>query len=159
MEGKLFFGGMSTDIEIKKLMDAYDDLKPGDVVSHDDVERLLGVARKENRYRTVMARFKKMMLTGKNIEMAARHGEGYAVLSASERVRKVTDDTGRIYDGLRRVHYRIASVPRAELSEHEARRADHAQVLLSKICDDMAMAKKEIAPPARTDRLPSQGIA
>lgn len=155
MDGKLYFGGMSTDIELKALMDAYGEAETGTLIPHEDLESLVGSERNTNRFRTVVARWKRTMFAKCNLEVAARPREGYVVLTPSERVQKASDDTKRIQTGLRRVHYRFAAVPREQLSQQDARRADYSQVMIAKLCDEMASARKQISPPSKPDRGPT----
>ena len=152
MDGKLYFGGMSTDIELNALMDAYGEAETGTLVTHEEIEELIGSNRNDYRYRTVVARWKRTMFAKCNLELSARPREGYVVLTPSERVQKASDDTKRIQTGLRRVHYRFAAVPRDQLSHQDARRADFSQIMIAKLCDEMASARKQIAPPSAPAR-------
>ena len=74
--------------------------------------------------------------------------EGYLVMTPSDRVRKVVEDSNRIHGHLRKVHFRTAAIPRASLTKEEEKLADHAQLVTAKICDEMATARKQIAPPS-----------
>lgn len=157
MDGKLYFGGMSTDIELKKLMDAYGEAEPGTLITHNQIADLIGAQYGTSRYGTVVSRWRRTMLAKNNIEVAARRREGYVVSTASERVQNASNAFKRIGDGLRRIHYRFAAVPRQDLSSEDARRADHSQMVVAKMCDDVASARKQISPPPAQTRSP-QGV-
>lgn len=147
MADKPYFRGIPTDIDLKKLMEAFGSAKPGDMIAHEDVAATIGAEYGSNRYRTVVSRWRKAMFATCNLELEARIGVGYAVLNASERVRSASDDFKRVGDRLRKVHFRFAAIPRTELSAEEARRADHAQVAAAKLCDDFAGARKQVEAP------------
>lgn len=151
MDGKLFFGGMSTDVELGKLMERYGETDPGALITHDEIESAIGMSRDSNRYRTVIARWKRAMFSKCNLEVTSRKGEGYVVMTPAERVQKASDDTRKINNEIRRVHYRFAVVPRSGLSDQDIRRADHSQIALAKLCDDMASARKTIEAPTRPE--------
>lgn len=149
-KGKLYFGGVSTDIELKALREHYAEVEPGKVITHEEIEAVVGVKRDTNRYRTVMTRFKRMMLLDFNVELKARSGAGYVVLTASDRVRAGIDSGHKIHRQIRKTHYRLTVIPREQLSNEEVRRADHAQMVMSKLSDDLNVARKQIAPPSRS---------
>jgi hypothetical protein len=151
MNGKLFFGGMSTDTELGKLMDIFSEAVPGTLITHDEIESAIGVRRDSNRYWTVLTRWKRAMFSKCNLEVASRKGEGYVVMTPAERVQKASDDTRKINNEVRRVHYRFAAIPRSGLSDQDIRRADHSQIALAKLCDDMASARKTIEAPTRPE--------
>jgi len=148
VDGKLYFGGMSTDLEIKALREHVAEAKPGDVLRHEAIERVVGVERSSNRYRAIVSRFKKLLFSERNIELKSMRLEGYLVMTPSDRVRKVVEDSNRIHGHLRKVHFRTAAIPRASLTKEEEKLADHAQLVTAKICDEMATARKQIAPPS-----------
>ena len=85
-ESKLFFGGMNVENELKLMDKAFSEAKPGDVIPHEDIEKTINLSRKESRYRTVISRWRRDMLKTKNLDIESRRGEGYAVLTPTERV-------------------------------------------------------------------------
>lgn len=146
--GKLYFAGMSTDNEIRALFEQFGSANKGQIITHDQIEGIVGVRRDSHRYRTITGRFVREMLKSKNLELACQRNEGYRVLTDSERLGKAEKDTGKTHRAMKKIHYRIATIPRGQLTTEESRRADHAQVLVAKIVDDMGSARKQIAPPA-----------
>jgi hypothetical protein len=86
MGNTVFFGGVPTQKDIKALAQRFADIDVGDEISHADIESCTGLSRKESRYQTVVAAWRKMLLNEKNIELGAVPGVGFRVLNNSERV-------------------------------------------------------------------------
>jgi hypothetical protein len=63
MERLSFFGGVPTDPDIKRLRDHFPDsqMQEGAQFPYADVEEVLGVDRKSNRFRTVTTRWRKIV--------------------------------------------------------------------------------------------------
>lgn len=82
---KAFFGGMPTGVDVRKIDSAFQNLAIGDEVAHDDMERVLGIARTQSRYRTVTNAWRKSKLRD-GVEIGAVASVGFRVLSEVERV-------------------------------------------------------------------------
>lgn len=145
---KIYRGPVSTDAEVKVLMEKYSTAKPGEIVQHDTIEKLTETKRGTARYCTVVARWKRAMYEKSNLLLKARPGEGYAILSAAERVQKVCDDTGKVTTRLYTIHREASSVPRSELSKEDAKVADHIQIVSARMAQTLAKETKTIAPPS-----------
>lgn len=83
---KVFFGGVPTGADVRKLIDAFGTPAPGDQIGHDEIAQVIGVDRKSARYRTVTLAWRKELLTRHNTDLACVSGEGYRALTDAERV-------------------------------------------------------------------------
>ena len=146
-ESKLFFGGMNVENELKLMDKAFSEAKPGDVIPHEDIEKTINLSRKESRYRTVISRWRRDMLKTKNLDIESRRGEGYAVLTPTERVSSGSRHIGLHNRAMKRTFYRVSTIPREQLDSTEAKTADHLQVFMAKMIDDMSSASRQISPP------------
>lgn len=152
MEQRMFFGAINTDHEIAQLRLRFASAEPGAVLAHQDIAEAAGIDPGTSRYRTVVERFRKILLVEKNIELVSLRGEGYQVLTASGRLSEGVRRGERIRRAIRGAHYRMMLIPRAELSDAEVRQADHAQMFLAKAADDFATAKKQLSAPSPVTR-------
>lgn len=146
-ESKLFFGGMNVEGELKQLNETFGDAKPGDIIAHEAIEQTIGVSRNSSRYHTILRRWRRDMLKTRNLDIESRRGEGYAVLTPTERVSSGTRHLGLHTKAMKRTVYRVSTIPREQLDSTEAKTADHLQVLMAKMIDDMSTASRQIAPP------------
>lgn len=144
----LYFGKVSTDNEVRTLLEAYKHVSEGTLLPHKEIAAKVSVDPEGNRYRTIVGRWRRLMLTQFNIELRARHGTGYVALTAAERVTTNIDDGLRIFKRMGQTVERMKVIPRAALDTDDAKRLDHATVLMSRVSDEASRAKKEIAPPA-----------
>lgn len=83
---KVFFGGIPTDMDVKKLNQAFGVPDAGAEITHDQIEATLGMDRKTNRYKAVTLRWRASMLRDHNIELGPVHGVGFKSLNSEERV-------------------------------------------------------------------------
>ena len=146
-ESKLFFGGMNVENELKLMDKAFSEAKPGDVIPHEDIEKTINLSRKESRYRTVISRWRRDMLKTKNLDIESRRGEGYAVLTPTERVSSGSRHIGLHNRAMKRTFYRVSTIPREQLDSVNAKRADHLQMFMARVIDEMATETRKITPP------------
>lgn len=144
----LYFGKVSTDKEVRTLLDTYKTVAEGTLITHKEVAALVSVDPNDTRYRTVTNRWRKLMLGQFNIELRARPGEGFVALTAAERVTHNIGDGLRIFRRIDRTVGRLKRIPRVTLSTDDSKRLDHATTLMARVSDEAGRARKEIAPPA-----------
>lgn len=82
---KVFFGGMPTEIDVKKLREAFPEINEGDEIAHEQIEKLLNLDRNANRYRTVTEVWRKKLLN-EGTDMGAVAGVGFRCLNPKERI-------------------------------------------------------------------------
>lgn len=87
---KLFFGGTPTDLEVKRIRDQWPDsqLKEGQVITYDEMAAVIGSPKNSNRFRTVTARWKKMVEHDSQMEIliGVQYGVGFTVLNDSQKL-------------------------------------------------------------------------
>jgi len=109
-DGNVFFGGVPTEPDVRKLVDRFGTPEPG-IIAHEDVEAVLGHGRLTSRYRTVVWVWRRRLFRQSNIDMIAEPGVGFRVLTSGERVDVCVRDLGQTVTKLRRGGRRHASIP------------------------------------------------
>lgn len=155
MTGKLFFGGVPTDADVKALREAYPDgsLTDGREISHEEIERLIEVRRNTSRYRAVTNRWRKLVEndTGRIVIVALR-GVGFRVAPNGTKVSLSEDQLRQAGRKARRASILTARVDVSGLSEEERSRLLHVQRLSASILASAQLKSKE-------NNLPSIGAA
>ena len=101
MKTQLFFGGIPTDIELKKLCDHWPEtqMSIGDQFTYDEIATIISVRKKTTHLRTITNRWRKHIeaLTGQIL--GPFDGKGLKVLSDSEKfsLRKSKTKSARKY--------------------------------------------------------------
>lgn len=83
---KLYFGGIPTEIDIRKLREAYPDgsLTVGRIINYTEVEALLRMKRTDNRWRTVTHRWRRLVEKESGVIVGTVDGEAFKVLDDHE---------------------------------------------------------------------------
>lgn len=110
---KMFFAGVPTGADVRKLKDAFGVPEAGTEITHDQIEAVIGVERTEHRYRTVVAAWRKALMNENNVDLGTVAGAGYRALSAPERV------SAGIHGMRAGVRKQIKSIRRASLATTE----------------------------------------
>lgn len=121
-----YFGGIPTDIDVRAIREHWPDesLKVGEVIKHDDMEAILKCGRKSCRYKTVTARWRKLVENSTNKIIGAKRGEGFVVLSEREKV-GLSGDKLRSAGRLARRSYIVAGrIDVKELSDDQRKELD-----------------------------------
>lgn len=154
---KVHFGGNTTDPEVKKLMEKFSVIKPGDLLSHAEIAALAGAEPKSNRYYTVVEQFRKKLEQDLDLILKTEFGKGYRVLSADQRVDLGVGTVGRGLRFVKRGGKTIANVVinrSSELSEQKKRTADNAGRLIQNLVQAGRKMMREIKNPTMQERLP-----
>lgn len=149
---KMFFGGQPTAYEVRKLEEAFPALKEEDEVTHDQIEAVIKVTRRTNRYRNVVSAWRKKTLREKNIDLGSVHAVGYRCLLPPERV-------GAGIKGVQSgVRLQLKSINRACLAETEDRVLRSKQEVMRRygvaLSHEASTLMKEIALPKAPEQLP-----
>lgn len=127
---KVFYGGIPTDIDIRKLVDAYpmERMKAGDKYTYSEVGKLIGVSQADHRFRTVTNRWRGMVEreTGKRI--GAYEGEFFRVMTEPEKVEALQNKRKSIVKQVNKNIRRANLVDRKKLSEEMCRTLDHGHM-------------------------------
>ena len=127
MTQKLYFGGVPTDPEVKRLAEAFGTPDPG-LIPYEQLEAVVDVTRETNRFRTILTRWRRRLLQEQNIYTAAIQGAGIKVLNEPERTEAVERLQGRASSTQRRVLFHAVRI-RVELLDSIYRaRVDHLRI-------------------------------
>jgi hypothetical protein len=143
---RMYFGGMPTNMDVKRLREELVMIE-GDEVTHEQVEKILGVKHTVTRFRTITDKWRRVMLIDEGLEIVALPGLGFRCLLPDERVgynfkgfKQGTRKQGR---HLRRA----AMIPRDRVSEKEVVKLDHFQRLGALLMGQAHSMVRQIEPP------------
>jgi hypothetical protein len=149
---KMFFGGVPTALDVRKLQEAFPALSPGDEIEHEQIEAVIEVDRASSRYRTVTNAWRKHLLTDANIDIGAISGVGFRVLLDHERI---STSVKGFQSGVRK---QIRCVKRAILVRTDDEILRRKQEVMNRlgiaIASQATTMMREIEPPKRTQGLP-----
>ena len=137
MASKVFFGGIPTDVDVNKLKSAYPTRKLliGDIFLYSEIEKLLGLNRRDYRFRTVTSRWRKLVeLESNKIIGADPDREAFWVLSESDKIELMRSKMRSSVRFSRRAYIISARTDRKLLTSDDVSALDHltfkaAQVL------------------------------
>lgn len=147
---KLFFGGVPTEADVKKLRERWGEteMNPGDVFLYEDIEKILQVSRKSSRFQTVTSRWRYVVMKATDIVIGPiGDGTGLKVLSESGKFALICS---RLREAARkgRVAYVISTkTDRKQLSEEERKGLDHAQKVCGAILASAQLRKNQPVLP------------
>jgi len=130
--GKPFFGGIPTGPEIQKLWDALGAPGPG-VIPHERFEEVLGIDRKNGRYRQIVNGWRRKLLKERNIDTQAEVAVGIRVLTEPERVHVSCGDLMTATRRVRKATLRAQPIREAELDEVDRVKLNHIRLAGSKM--------------------------
>jgi hypothetical protein len=86
--GQPFFGGIPTDIDVRRMRDAFpkDTLKEGKLITYEEIENVIGSKRKEFRFKTVTNRWRKLVEKECEIVIGCVPSKGLIVNDDHEKV-------------------------------------------------------------------------
>ena len=149
---KMFFGGMPTGPDVRKLMKAFAALSEGDEITHESVESVLEIVRRDSRYKTVTTAWRRQLLKDRNIELAAIANIGFRALTPSERV---SGAVAGIRYGVRKVARSVNKVTSVETTDPLLiHKRDHMRKLGNALIQSATAGMREIEPPKAQRPLP-----
>ena len=147
--GKQFFGGVPTDIEIRKLREKYTDdmLVEGFEIPYSDVEEIIDSQYRTHRFYTVTCRWRKILEKDIGIILQAISGEFvFRVLKDGE---KVTLGTQKVRTGckmFRRSYNVFAKTDTKKLTEQETGEYNHSVKRITAVLQAAALKPKAQLP-------------
>lgn len=120
----MFFGGLPTEIDVRKLIDQFGKPDYG-LIPYADIEAVLGMAWRTPRFRLILTNWRKHLRKELNLDTSMQPGEGVTVLRAGERIEVSHGDLKRAIRQTRKSYARIISVPTAELDAVSRTKYDH----------------------------------
>jgi hypothetical protein len=145
MKAKLFVGGVSTEPDVKRLLETFGCPDEGKVISYADVEAMLGIERTTSRFRTVVTAWRRQLKKLHNVEMFTLSGVGYRVLAPADRVVGSVNEFARGVRKIGRAVTRIESVPVERLDQKQQKSAEHTRRLMHATLSQARSDSKAIA--------------
>lgn len=124
--------GEPTAPKVEVLMKHFGKLeRDGRVITHEEIERVVGEKRTSNRYRTIVSAWRRRLKPEQGVYLSGRDsaGVGLTVLDASQMVNHGMRGIQHMTRGLGRAHVLIGLAPAEELSAEDQIRRDHAYTL------------------------------
>lgn len=158
---KMFFGGVPVAPDVSRLIEHFGITKPGDHIPHEQVETVLGLDRKKNRYRTVTKAWCDALWEQHNVRQIVRDG-GFETLTPEQRM-----DYGEYQrtKGVRRMTQAVKEIittPTNELDDRQQRRHTNLLATTVKALGGAKEAQKEYGRALAADnveRLPHRPLA
>lgn len=157
MSEKLFAGGVPTEPEVRALREAFPEgeMKPGQVIPYEEVERVINTRRDDNRFRSVTTRWRKVVEreTG-DVVLGSEPNVGFKVLDNTAKISLGHSKLTTAVRSSRRAYVLTARVSPKELSEEEKTRW---LALQRRSAAMIATAQIKSTAPLPTLEAPAQG--
>jgi len=156
----LYFGGIPTDPEVRKLAERFGVPEPG-LLSHASIETTIGQKRDSSRYHTIVHAWRSKLLREHNVGTAAEPGEGIRILTEPERVEESRRQLGLSARQVVRTHRWALMIDVSKLDDVALRKHDHVLRASAAAAGAMAGTVKELAnalkAPAQLPRATKSG--
>lgn len=124
------FKGISTEPDVRKLRESFGDLvnRRGDLIRHEEIEAILGLDRKANRYKTVVNKWRKEVEVLHGVVVDGRGeaiGKGYMILLDSEQLKFGVKQRESARRRVKRWHRSVSHVNEANLTPAEKAVRNH----------------------------------
>lgn len=128
---KIFLGGTPTDIDVRNLMTRWPELsmRAGDKMSHAEIEDVIKISRKTQRYITITGRWRRIVEKMTNKIIGSDRGTGFKVLNESEKLSLGKQKTIESRRRSGRAMSVINMTDRRLLSEAEQAACDHLKLV------------------------------
>ena len=124
---KQYFGGLPTNLDVRKLRKAFDPLHVGTEITYEMVEDVLGIPQHTARWKTVTAAWRKQLLNDEGLDLGiGQAGVSFKCLNDTERV---NNSIGGLKQGARKV---MRSVKRAVFVKTDDPELQRKQALLQR---------------------------
>lgn len=140
---KVFFGGIPTGSDVKRLLESFPDIKPGETVLYSQVASVIGAERRT-------------LTRTQNFVLEAVPGQGFRRRTEVERSK--ANRAGWRQDQSRAAR-RVRDLARTDTSgfdEREQKAHDHARRVLQAHVEHTSTTVRELAPPAPLKMLPKR---
>lgn len=153
---KVFRGGIPTDGDVKRLLAAFPDIKPGDTVSYAAIAEIIKIEHGSNRFQSVTNAWRRAVVRTLNFVLEAVPGAGFRRCTEIERSQR--DRSGWRKDQTRaaRKVRDLARVDTSDFADRDQRTHDHARRVLQAHVEHTSTTVRELAPPAPLRLLPKR---
>lgn len=158
--GKVFFGGLPTAIDVKKLEDRFGVPEEGTLIRHADIEACIGVKWRTPRYTTVLNAWRKKLESPHNLHTAVEPGEGLKILTADEAVDVRRVDWRKNVRGVKRTAMETKRIDPSKIVDPERlKMRDKLEEVSSRVFMYAAQESKALKPPTPQPALPRRTLA
>lgn len=140
MSSSVYFGGRPTGPDVDKLLKAFEDVKPGEVVRHEEIARVLDAKVGSTRYKTVQTRWRAALFDDRNQATVAEPGIGIRFLRENERAADAKRTAVHGTRKIRRAHSKASAI---RLQDLETEREKTAAVLTQRVLEGMAKGARD----------------
>jgi hypothetical protein len=157
----IFRGGVPTEPDVRKLMEAFGEPAPGAVIEHAAVSAAIDVPYQSSRYRTVTARWMRRLWDDCNVRVVALPGVGYQCLHPTQRLDQGAREMRRSARRARAAVKEAVTTPVAELAAPDVSRRDHLLHATAMLAQAAREASREYARslPRPPEQMPRGGGA
>ena len=153
---KLFFGGLPTGPDVRKLEELYGIPPEGTLIAYDEIVGVLKLPTwRCARFKIVLDTWRRKLARESNVDTACDPGKGLRVLTEPERIVETKSDfrmaTRKTRKSARRAH--MIRVERLEVPAQRAE-AELIQRISFQAFEFMAGTVKKLSPPSVTKALP-----
>ena len=144
---------LSTDPELASLANEFGVPAPGTEITHEALEKLLGLRRGTPRYQTVIAAWRRQLLADHRCRLKAVRGVGFTSAASPDSVGIAKD---RYVGGVRKIHRSVTIASEAnpyELDDNAKKVRDHVIRTGNKMLSLEATAKEPLVPMVVTVKI------
>jgi hypothetical protein len=146
--GTMWSGGVPTEPDVKRLLEAFPDIKPGDTVRYTDVAAIIQVDPKSSRFRSVTFTWRKRLYRDKNLLFTCDRGLGFRAYTPMERSSAGTKEVDHKLRGVVRASTDVVDrVDTTKMSEAELATHTHRVRVLRPVIVSATEGRKQIHAP------------
>lgn len=93
---QLYFGGVPTEPDVKRILDKWGVPTEGQTIGYDDIEALIHTPRTAHRFRTVTHAWRSQLLRAHNVRMLCVDGVGFCAGTPEQRLNEVVDRSAHV---------------------------------------------------------------
>jgi hypothetical protein len=154
----------ATGPEVRKLIEAFPNIQRGQLITHDEIEKVIRHKRDSNRYKTVTSRWRKEVENERGIVIDGRgeaQGVGFRALLDGEQVKFGVNQRKASQRRIRRWHGAVSRVDEAKLSDSELRVRQHEMMNAAALHALMIEGEAQVRLDAfkQAHALPGQSIS
>lgn len=127
VQAEFYFRGVPTEPSIQKLRDAYPEMKIGDRIPYSAVERLIGCKRESFRFKTITARWRKLIEHERDLVIGVVPTIGFEILDDPQKLNLGASKLKSAIKTARRSYTIFSRVDRAALSASDQSRLIHEE--------------------------------
>lgn len=143
-EDSLFFGGMPTGPDVKKLNDRWPEPKQGDRFSYSEIERTIGISRNEGRFHSITNAWR-ADLQSKGFVSGCERGKAFFIQTDKQVIKETFSDFVSVQKKFRRRRMKLSAISPEKEELKQLR--DHAATNVYKLECAMKEAKNTVSFP------------